>query len=127
MSDYQNEYINYRLQKSDEALDDAKLLFNNKSFSACVNRLYYASYYIVSSLLLNAGIKTQTHAGLKTQFYLHFVKTGKISMDTGKIFSDLMNLRQQGDYGDMYDFDEQTVEELLVSTATFIKDIKELF
>ncbi len=47
MSDYQNEYIKYRLQKCDEALKDANLLFNNKSLSACVNRLYYECYYIV--------------------------------------------------------------------------------
>ncbi len=47
-------------------------------------------------------------------------------MDMGKVFSDLMNLRQQGDYGDMYDFDEQMVEELLLTTKNFIQNIKEL-
>jgi uncharacterized protein (UPF0332 family) len=126
MSDYKDDYIKYRIEKCDEALDDANLLYQNERLSACVNRLYYACYYIVSSLLLKCGIKSDTHAGLKTQFNLHFVKTEIVSKEMGKLYSDLMNMRQQGDYGDMYDFDKNAVEDILLLSNDFINRIKEL-
>jgi uncharacterized protein (UPF0332 family) len=46
------EYIKYRLEKSDESLNDAKLLAQNQRWNACVNRLYYACFYAVMALLL---------------------------------------------------------------------------
>lgn len=52
MSDYKPDYIEYRLSKAREALQDAKLLAENNSWNACVNRLYYSCYYAVSALLL---------------------------------------------------------------------------
>ena len=69
---------------------------------------------------------TQTHSGLKSQFNLHFVKTGLISIEFGKLFSDLMDWRQKGDYGDMYDFNKESVEPLLVPVKEFIQNLKEI-
>jgi uncharacterized protein (UPF0332 family) len=126
MSNYQDDYIKYRIEKSEEAFIDANILFDNERYNGSLNRLYYACYYIVSALTLNNGIQTQTHSGLKSQFNLHFVKTGIVSTDMGKLFSDLIDWRQKGDYGDMYDFDKQTVEELLAPTKNFIEKTKNL-
>jgi uncharacterized protein len=126
MSNYQDDYIKYRIEKSEEAFIDANILFDNERYNGSLNRLYYACYYIVSALTLKNGIQTQTHSGLKSQFNLHFVKTGIVSTDMGKLFSDLIDWRQKGDYGDMYDFDKQTVEELLAPTKNFIEKTKNL-
>src|SRR5580658_4555117 len=105
MNSYKQDYINYRVTKSDEAFEDAKLLAENKSWNASVNRLYYSCYYAVSALLLQNDISTQTHAGCKTQFGLHFVKTSIFTLEQGRLYADLMDWRQKGDYGDMFDFD----------------------
>ena len=96
MSDYNVDYIKYRLSKAKEALDDAKLLAENNSWNACINRLYYTCYYAASALLLKDGISTQTHAGLKTQFNLHYIKTGIIEKEFGKLYVKLMDWRQKG-------------------------------
>ncbi len=98
MSDYKEEYIKYRIEKSERAYLDAKLLASEKSWNACINRLYYSCYYIVSALVLQNDIETQTHSGLKTQFNLHYTKTKKISIEMGKLYSDLIDSRQKGDY-----------------------------
>lgn len=58
MSDYKLDYIEYRLSKALEALQDAKLLAGNNRWNACINRLYYSCYYAVSALLLNANNDT---------------------------------------------------------------------
>ncbi len=124
MSLTSEDYIQYRIAKSKESLRDAKILAENGSWNACVNRLYYACYYIVSALVLQNKINTQTHSGLKAQFNLHFVKTGKLSKEKGKLYSDLMDWRQKGDYGDMFDFEQETVEPLLVEVEYFIREIE---
>jgi hypothetical protein len=126
MRDYKEEYINYRIEKSEQAFADAILLASQNSWNACVNRLYYACYYIVSALALQNNIQTQTHSGLKAQFNLHFIKTNKVPVEMGKLYADLIDSRQKGDYGDLYDFDKETVEDLIGPVAEFITTIKRL-
>lgn len=126
MSNYKIEYIKYRVEKSAQAYEDAKILAANGRWNGAVNRLYYSCYYIVSALALNNDIVTQTHSGLKTQFNLNFIKTEMLSKDLGKLYSDLFDWRQKGDYGDMYDFDKETVESLLMPVEEFLKTISSL-
>jgi hypothetical protein len=126
MSDYKGEYIIYRLSKAYESLKDAKLLAENGRWNASVNRLYYACYYAVSALLLLKGVTTQTHNGLKTQFNLLFIKTGIIPIEQGRLYSDLMDLRQKGDYGDMFDFDKETVEGLIKPVSDLLDVIRSM-
>jgi uncharacterized protein (UPF0332 family) len=123
VSDYKADYINYRLNKAQESFNDAKLLASNQSWNSCINRLYYACYYAVSALLLKNNVTTQTHAGLKTQFNLLFIKNEILPKDYGRLYSDLMDWRQKGDYGDMYDFNRDSVEPLLIPVEEFLKEI----
>jgi len=52
-----NEYIKYRLEKSVETLEVAELLIKHEKWNSSVNRLYYAAYYAISALLVQAEIK----------------------------------------------------------------------
>ena len=120
----QQDYISYRLQKADESFADAELLAENGRWNSVVNRLYYASFYSVTALLLSGGIKSTTHDGCRTQLGLNFIKTGIIEKRYGKHFSKIFDLRQKGDYGDLFDYDKVTVEPLIVLTEEFIQEIK---
>ena len=124
MSAYRKDYVIYRLSKAYESFEDAKLLAENESWNASINRPYYACYYAVSALLLQKEISTQTHTGLKTQFNLLFIKTGIISVEQGRLYADLMDLRQKGDYGDMFDFDKEGVEPLLKPVGELLDTIR---
>ena len=126
MNKHKQDYIAYRLEKSKESYKDARLLAKNERWNAAINRLYYACYYSVSALLLKNNISTHTHSGIKIQFGIHFVKTGILSRDDGKLFADLMDWRQKGDYGDMFDFDKKTIESLLEPVKTFLKKVHSL-
>ena len=102
MSDFKAEYIKYRVEKCKEAFSDAKLLADQERWNASLNRLYYACYYIVSALALKNNIETKTHSGLKNQLNLHFIKPGLLSADSGRLYSDLFDSRQKGDYRQIY-------------------------
>jgi uncharacterized protein (UPF0332 family) len=119
-SSERNAYSRYRLEKAEESFQSAEILIANRQWNAAVNRLYYSAFYAVSGLLAKLGIETKTHSGVKTQFLLHFVKTDKIEMHLGKLYADLFDWRQKGDYGDFFDFEEADVQSLLAPTSALI-------
>jgi len=121
-----NDYINYRFNRAIETYDEALILAENKRWNAVVNRLYYSCFYAVIALLLKNNIETQTHDGVRTQFGLYFIKTGKFDIKYGKLFSKLFDYRQKGDYGDLYDFDEVTVTPLISQVYDFIKSLEKV-
>ena len=108
-----DDYINYRIAKSNEIYEDALLLAKNSRWNSCINRLYYSSYYLSSALLYKNEIKAETHNGIKTQIFFHFVKTQKLDRKLAKLYSHLFDWRQETDYADFVEFDKETVIPLL--------------
>lgn len=125
-NEIKSEYIKYRLSKAFESLNDAKLLAQNNRWNACINRLYYASFYAVIALLLHNNYEGQTHVGVRNQFNLQFIKNGKLSKEFGKLYSKLFDWRQKGDYGDLFDFTEEQAFPLIAPVENLLKEIKKL-
>lgn len=119
-----DDYIKYRFHRAEESFDDALILMERVKWNSVVNRLYYACFYALIALLLKNNIETQTHDGVRTQFGLHFIKTGKIDKKYGKLFTKLFDLRQKVDYGDIYDYNESIVLPLIDQVKDFINEIK---
>ena len=117
-------YIRYRFHRAEESSDDALLLAQNERWNTVVNRLYYSCFYAVIAILLKNNIETQTHDGTRTQFGLNFIKTGLIDKKYGKLYSKLFDYRQKGDYGDLYDYDKETISPLIGSVREFLDEIK---
>ena len=126
MAGTRNDYILYRLSKAREAYLDAKYLAGNNSWNATINRLYYACFYAATALLLNSIFDTKTHSGVKIQLGLNFIKPEIIPLKFGQLYSDLMDWRQKGDYGDMFDFEADDVLPLFEPVETFIELIEKL-
>ena len=119
-----SDYIDYRLQRAEESYSDAMILAEKERWNSVINRLYYSCFYAVIALLLKKDIETQSHDGSRTQFGLKYIKTGLIDKKYGKIYSKLFDMRQKGDYGDLYDYDKETVLPLIESTRDFIDEVK---
>jgi uncharacterized protein (UPF0332 family) len=99
----------YRMDRANETLEDARILANAGRWNACVNRLYYACFYAVSALLVLHDLSSSRHAGVRSIFNKHYVKTGKIKKELAKIYNDLFERRQEGDYIDFVRFEESQV------------------
>ena len=56
---FDESYINSRVKRSKETLDEAKLMFENIHYLTVINRLYYAVFYLASAYLGKAGISTK--------------------------------------------------------------------
>lgn len=118
------EYIKYRLIRADETLEDAKILASHERWNAAINRLYYGAFYAVAALLISDNIETLSHDGARSQFSLHYIKTGVFEKEAGKLLSRLFDYRQKGDYGDMFDYTEELVNPLIPKVEDFITQIK---
>lgn len=120
------DYIKYRISKSKEVFEDAHLLASNGRWNSCVNRLYYSSYYLVSALLFKTELRSETHNGAKTQFNLHFIKTGIVSKEYGKLYANLFDWRQESDYADFVEFDAELVHPLIQQVTEFNQALTDL-
>jgi len=124
MTKEQKDYINYRLQRATDTLNDAKLLAENERWNSSINRLYYACFYAVSALLYFHSIEAKTHKGVRIKFMIEFIKTGLFHKDFGKLFSDLFDWRQEGDYSDFVLFDKDLTMPLIIKSEELITLIR---
>lgn len=83
MTGSHEDYIQYRLDKSDEIFQDAWLLAENRRWRSCINRLYYSTFHLINALLYLDGINARSHDGLKTKFLQGYVKTQVIDIEYG--------------------------------------------
>ena len=93
-------------------------------WNACANRLYYAAFYAVSALLVKDGLYAKKHSGIKVLFNRHYVKVGRVSKDSGRLYNRLFDLRQEGDYLDFVSLNKEEVAPLIEATADFIESIR---
>jgi len=129
VTEWSKNLVTYRLARADETLEDARILAKAKRWNACLNRLYYACFYAVSALLVRDGLSSSKHAGVRGLFNQNYVKTGNVTKQLARIYNDLFERRQEGDYIDFVRFKESQVvpwiskaEELIGHIAKLIQD-----
>lgn len=91
-----------------------------------MNRLYYACFYAVSSLLAKHSFSTSRHSGVRSFFNANFVKTGLVTKTIARIYNDLFERRQEGDYEDFLVFEASDVNRWIGGAELFVTAITEL-
>jgi len=128
MTEWKNDLVQHRMNHAKETLEDAHILAQAQRWNACVNRLYYACFYAVSALLVTDGLSSSKHSGIRGLFNKEYVKPGIIPKELARIYNDLFERRQEGDYVDFVNFEESQVtpwipkaEELIVHVSALIR------
>ena len=103
----------YKTQKSNDTLSEAIGISQLCYWNAVANRLYYACYYITTALLVSHGHSAQTHSGVIRLFGLNYVTKGLVSKEMARFYSKLFEMRQTGDYDDLYNLTEEEVKTLI--------------
>lgn len=115
--------VKYRIRRSEETFLEADCLASNGHYSGALNRLYYACYYMVTSLLIANEIQATTHAGVISMFAKNFIKTGLVSISNGKFFNEIFEIRHSNDYDDFIYADEDTYISFRPKANALIKSI----
>jgi Uncharacterized conserved protein related to C-terminal domain of eukaryotic chaperone, SACSIN len=113
----------YRLERARETLEDARVLANAGRWNPCMNRLYYACFYAVSALLIQNGLSSSKHTGVRSLFNRHYVKIGKVSKEMAQIYNDLFEQRQKSDYMDFVRLEESQVRPWISRAEKFVEHI----
>ena len=125
-SQSRQDLVKYRIEKSDQAFQEAHLMASNNYFESAVSRLYYACFYAACALLIKHEIETDTHRAVKTMLSLKFVKTGLLDQKHIKTYSDLLNGRQLSDYEDFYYQDKESYDNYKDKALEFTEAVKKL-
>lgn len=118
--------ISLRIQKALDTLNEAVGIASLHYWNAVANRLYYACYYITSALLIKFGFSARTHSGIIHLLGLHFVAKGIVKKELGQLYSKLFDLRQTGDYDDLYNLNEEDVKPLIEEAKLYIKELQKI-
>lgn len=118
--------IVYRKQRAYDSLKEAKAVAELGFWSLAGNRLYYAAFHMATALLLDKGIIAKTHSGVIHLIGSKFIMTGLLDKKYGRFFSRLFELRQSGDYDDMYDATEEEIAPYIAETEDFLAKMESL-
>jgi len=117
--------VKYRLQNSKEKLGSAKLLLENDKFKDSISRSYYAMYTAARALLATKHLDSSKHSGVISLFNQHFVKTGVVARDLGRILMKGKDLRQDGDYKDFVETSMKEAQDQYSDAEKFIDQIED--
>lgn len=117
----------YRLEQAKEALSEADLLQNAGHFRGAINRAYYAMFYAIQVLVVQNKVKVSKHSGVISYFDREFVKPGIIDKEFSKWLHRLFDLRQDADYGDMFETSEDQCRQAVEQARQFVHCIQNYF
>ena len=118
--------VRYWLEKAEESMASARREFKAESLSFAINRLYYSAFYAVSALLLGHKLAFRKHSGVRAAFHQQFIKTGVLERRWGRLYDQLFEDRQEGDYVVFISFEPAYVETQLKECAEFMKHVRPL-
>jgi len=124
MKEEVKQLILYRMNRANEAIAEAELLFSKDHILTSVNRLYYACFYAVSSILLAKGYSSAKHSGIRSLFHQKIVKAGLVSHSAGKLYNRLFDARQKADYADLIKFQTDDVSPWFEEVKSLVKQIE---
>jgi uncharacterized protein (UPF0332 family) len=118
--------IEYRLERSREALQDARLMFEqNGSPAGVINRAYYAMFYAALAILMTLDKGSSKHQGVIALFDQNFIKPGILPRELGKELHRIFELRQVGDYRDLLVISREQAQSALEAAGRFTQAIQE--
>lgn len=118
--------VKFRIENAEATLSESLEQIGFGYYNTAVNRMYYACYYAASALLITNGIVTKTHDGVLQMLSLHFIKTGILPVEYGKIYRNLFDKRSSGDYEDFFYHTKESAEALFPDAKNFVERIKNL-
>ncbi len=120
------EMVRYWWSKAMDSLASARREFEAGSYSFAMNRLYYAGFYGVSAVLLERQQSFRKHSGVRAAFHRQFVKTGLLDAKWGRLYDQLFEDRQEGDYVVFVTFDREYVRLQMERCSEFLDKLRTL-
>jgi uncharacterized protein (UPF0332 family) len=122
---YEDE-IAANLDRAEESIRAAKILFATDHFDFAASRAYYAAFYAATAALLSEELEFDKHSGVIAAIHQRFVKTGKLDKQFGKDLNRLFELRSIGDYGETKHVPSDDAAKAIEIAEAFLDAIKRM-
>ena len=118
--------VTLELKKTHETFEEIGILTAANKWSGAANRLYYSVFHAISALLLHDGHSVNTHNGSHAFFHLHYIKTGILPVEYGRLYNQLQTMREESDYNCVYDVNPDELKDRIGPAHNLIEKIEEI-
>lgn len=115
--------IKYRMERAEESLEAAVLMYRNGMLIPAMNRIYYSMFYAVQALLILDEQSFGKHGLVKGYFNKEYIKSGLFPKESGKLYNKVFEYRQKFDYIDLAVPEEDLISDYIQKARSFISDI----
>jgi len=116
--------MSYRMQRAEESLRAAQIMYEKDMLSFAMNRIYYSMFYAVQAASILKGVSFSKHGQVKAYLNRELVKTGIVPISLGRIYNKAFEYRQKFDYVDFAEPDQDLVESHLKEARVFLDGIE---
>lgn len=120
------EVVREELARAEEELRAAEALLAVHLPRVAVTRAYFAVFHMARALLYSGDLEPRIHEGVLHLVSLHFVRTGKVSVEQGRVLARLQKYRGEADYGDAFVIDDDAAREDLEAARAFCHRLRPL-
>lgn len=119
------ELSKYRFEMSIEALNDARIMYENERYKNTLNRAYYSIFYAIRAVNALDGFDSSKHSGVVAHFNQHYVKEGIFTRELSKIVRSASENREKADYLDFFIASKDEAEKQIKRAEHFNECIRE--
>ncbi|MGQ0601713.1 MAG: HEPN domain-containing protein [Anaerolineales bacterium] len=112
------------LERAEKSIQAARQLAAGGFFDFSASRAYYAAFYIATAALMHEGVELSKHSAVIASIHQHFVKTGRLSQEQGKVLNWLFELRGVGDYGGTAHVSREEADRAIEAADKFVRAAK---
>jgi len=114
------------LQKSKRTFEEIEVLQQANLWNGVASRLYYAVFHAVNALLIHDAHQANTHNGSHAMFGLHYIKTGKLPAEYGRLYNQLQTMREESDYNCVYNVEREEIMQRILPARQMIDAISKM-
>lgn len=119
------ELSKYRFEMCIEALNDAKIMYENERYKNTLNRAYYSIFHAIRAVNALDGFDSSKHSGVIAHFNQYYVKSDIFSRELSKIIRFASENREKADYLDFFIASKDEAEKQIKRAEEFSECIKE--
>ena len=114
----------YRYEAGEEALADARLMYEHGRYKNSLNRAYYAIFHAMRAVNCMDGFDSSKHSGVIAHFNQRYVKEGYFPRELSRIIRLASENREKADYLDFFAASREEAEKQIDRAEEFLKEVK---
>lgn len=118
------ELSRYRFETGQEALADARLMYENGRYKNALNRAYYAIFHAIRAVNALTGFDSSKHSGVIAYFNQNYVKTEVFPRELSKLIRLASENREKADYLDFFIASREEAEKQIQRAEQFLEHIE---